>query len=65
MVQQEDSIERQPQGNKDANSDWAKERHCFVVQMLVPLSPYWDLSKFLLVDGSDQACFGQRNLMPM
>ena len=53
MVQQEDSLEKRLQGNKDANSDWAKLCQCFVVQILVRLDPKPD-SNFLLADAHVQ-----------
>ena len=39
MVREVDAIEKRPQGNKDADSNWAKARHRFVVQMLVRAGP--------------------------
>ena len=52
MVWEVASIEKRPQGNTDANSNWAKARHRFVVQMLVRLGDDPDLDEFLLADGA-------------
>ena len=65
MVREVDAIEKRPQGNKDANSNWAKTRHRFVVQMLVRLGAEPDLDEFWLADGSVLACFDREKLTPM
>ena len=43
MVREVNLIEKRPQGNKDAGSNWAKARHRFVVQMLARLGAEPDL----------------------
>ena len=65
MVREVNLIEKRPQGNKDAGSNWAKARHRFVVQMLVRLGAKPDLDEFLLADGSVPACFDREKLTPM
>ena len=62
MVREVDTIEKCPQGNKDANSNWATARHRFVVQMLVRLGAEPDLHKFLLADSSIPACFDREKV---
>ena len=65
MVREVDAVEKRPQGNKDTDSNWAKARHRFVVQMLVRLGKEPDLSNFYLADGSVPACFDRKKLTPM
>ena len=57
--------EKRPQGIKDADSNWAKVRHRFAVQVIVRLCAKPHLHKFLLADGSVSACFGHEKLKPI
>ena len=65
MLRQEDSIEKRPQGNKEAYSDCVKVHYCFSVQMLVRLGAELNIGEFLLADTSAPVCFSREKLTPV
>ena len=65
VLRREDSIEKRPQGNKEAYSDCVKVHYHFGVQMLVRLGAELNTSEFLLADTSAPVCFSREKLTPV
>ena len=63
MVREVDAIGKRPQGNKDADSNWANARHRFVVQMLMRFGAEPDFT--ISCCGFIPECFNREKLTPM